>query len=210
VSRVDGRPYLQYVRKEIFEPLEMRDTWLGMPREVHEQVAERVAPMHFATGFARPQPHRFPMWSASAEACAVCRPGGSARGPIHDLGRFYVAMLGGGAGVVRPQTVEAIAARHVVGMRDRTLGYPLDRGLGVVLDSKRYCLSASWYGNRCSPRTWGHAGYMSSVAFADPENRLAVALAFNGMLDGQEGRHDLRMTSVLDAVYADLNIAAMD
>jgi CubicO group peptidase (beta-lactamase class C family) len=207
VSRIDGRSYSQYVREEIFEPLGMRDTWLGMPGEVHARIAERIAPMHFATGLAKPRPHQFPMWSATAAACAVCRPGGSARGPIHDLGRFYVAMLTGGGGVVRPQTVEAIAARHVVGMRDRTLGYPLDRGLGVVIDSKRYCRSASWFGNRCSSRAWGHAGYMSSVAFADPEHRLAVALVFNGMLEGQEGRHDIRITSVLDAVYADLGIA---
>jgi CubicO group peptidase (beta-lactamase class C family) len=209
VRRIDGRPYSRYAREEIFEPLGMRDTWLGMPPERHRDYAAeaRIAPMHFATGLMKPIPHNFALWGDTADALAVCRPGGSARGPIHDLGKFYEAMLAGGGKVIRPQAVEAISARHLVGMRDRTFGYPLDRGLGVVVDSKQYCNSATWFGNHCSKRAWGHAGYVSSVGFVDPPNKTVVALVFNGMLESQENRHDARMISTLDAVYADLGIA---
>jgi CubicO group peptidase (beta-lactamase class C family) len=156
VRRIDGRPYPRYLREEILEPLEMRDTWLGMPPERHREYAaeERIAPMHFATGLSKPIPHNFAMWGDSVEALAICRPGGSARGPVRELGKFYEAMLARGGGVIRPQTVEAISARHLVGMRDHTFGYPLDRGLGVVIDSKQYCNSAAWFGNRCSRRMW--------------------------------------------------------
>jgi CubicO group peptidase (beta-lactamase class C family) len=209
VGRIDGQPYSQYVREEIFEPLDMRDTWLGMPPERHREYAaeQRIAPMHFSTGLMKPIPHNYPFWSDSVEALAVCRPGGSARGPIHDLGKFYEAMLAGGGNIIEPQTVEAISARHLVGMRDRTFGYPLDRGLGVVIDSKQYCNSATWFGNHCSKRTWGHAGYVSSVGFVDPLNKTVVALVFNGMLESQENRHDARMISTLDAVNADLGLS---
>jgi CubicO group peptidase (beta-lactamase class C family) len=119
------------------------------------------------------------------------------------LGKFYESMLTSG-GIIRPQTVEAISARHLTGIRDDTFGYQLDRGLGIVVDSKHYCRAASWYGNRCSRRTWGHAGYYSSVGFLDPEHKVVVALVLNGMLESQEGRHDLRMISILDAAYEDL------
>jgi CubicO group peptidase (beta-lactamase class C family) len=209
VRRIDGRAYSRYVREEIFEPLGMSDTWLGMPPERHREYAadSRIAPMHFATGLMKPIPHNFALWGDSAEALAVCRPGGSARGPIHDLGKFYEAMLAGGGNLVRPQTVEAISARHLVGMRDHTFGYPLDRGLGVVVDSKQYCRAATWFGNRCSTRTWGHAGYVSSVGFVDPQNKIVLALVFNGMLESQDNRHDARMISTLDAVYEDLGLA---
>lgn len=209
VRRIDGRAYSQYVREEIFEKLGMRDTWLGMPPERHREYAanDRIAPMHFATGLIKPIPHNFALWGDGVDALAVCRPGGSARGPIHDLGKFYEAMLAGGGGIIRPQTVEAISARHLVGMRDHTFGYPLDRGLGVVVDSKQYCRASTWFGNRCSPRTWGHAGYVSSVGFVDPVNKLVVALVFNGMLESQDNRHDARVISTLDAVYDDLGLS---
>jgi CubicO group peptidase (beta-lactamase class C family) len=208
IRRIDGRSYSSYTREEIFEPLGMRDTWLGMPPERHREYAadNRIAPMHFSTGVAKPIPQMYEPWRDSEEALAICRPGGSARGPIRELGRFYEAMLSGGGGIIKPQTIEAISARHLVGMRDHTFGYPLDRGLGVVVDSKQYCNAAAWYGNRCSRRTWGHAGYMSSVGFVDPENKVVVALVFNGMLESQENRHDARMTSTLDAVYEDLGL----
>ncbi|HZC46662.1 MAG TPA: serine hydrolase domain-containing protein [Candidatus Acidoferrum sp.] len=208
VRRIDGRPYPQYVREEIVGPLGMRDTWLAMPPERHREYAaeQRIAPMHFATGLMKPIPHNYMPWGDSVEALAVCRPGGSARGPIHDLGKFYEAMLAGGGGVIRPQTVEALSTRQVVGMRDRTLGYPLDRGLGVVVDSKQYCNGATWFGNRCSKRTWGHAGYVCSVGFVDPPNKIVVALVFNGMLESQDNRHDARMISTLDAIYNDLGL----
>lgn len=181
----------------------------GCRRKRHREYAaeQRIAPMHFSTGLMKPIPHNYPFWSDSVEALAVCRPGGSARGPIHDLGKFYEAMLAGGGNIIEPQTVEAISARHLVGMRDRTFGYPLDRGLGVVIDSKQYCNSATWFGNHCSKRTWGHAGYVSSVGFVDPPSKTVVALVFNGMLESQENRHDARMISTLDAIYADLGLS---
>jgi CubicO group peptidase (beta-lactamase class C family) len=115
-------------------------------------------------------------------------------------------MLAGGKGVVTPQTIEAIAARHTVGLLDKTLGYRLDRGLGVVLDSKEYGLAAAWYGSRCSRRTWGHAGYLCSVGFVDLENQLVLAAVFNGMIDDDPALHEERMRETIDAVYADLGL----
>jgi hypothetical protein len=52
--------------------------------------------MHFGSTFKRPEPHRYEPWSNTAQAVAIERPGGNGRGPIHDLGRFYEAMLAGG------------------------------------------------------------------------------------------------------------------
>jgi CubicO group peptidase (beta-lactamase class C family) len=44
----DGRPYSQYVREEILEPLGMRNTWIGMPAARWREYGDRVAPMHSA------------------------------------------------------------------------------------------------------------------------------------------------------------------
>ncbi|MGH3053562.1 MAG: serine hydrolase domain-containing protein [Gaiellaceae bacterium] len=205
VRRRDGRPFERYVREAIFEPLGMHDSWVGMPAERHRGYGDRIAAMHMTTGDGL-TPHPFWPWAGTAEGCALCRPGGSAWGPIRELGRFYEALLAGGRNVLRPQTVEALTTRHTVGLLDRTFGVPLDRGLGVVVDSKHHGPGADWFGPHCSPRTFGHGGYVSSVGFADPEHGIAVALVFNGMTD--QPRHDARVHATLGAIYNDLGFSA--
>ena len=142
----------------------------------------------------------------SREALANCRPGGNGRGPIRELGRFYEALLDGGRDIISGETLETLITRHTVGLKDRIFNFPLDRGLGFVIDSKHYGPAAAWYGSRCSPRAFGHAGYVSSVGFADPKYGLAVALAFNGMLEAASARHDAGINAAVDAVYEDLNL----
>ena len=204
IRRLDGRPFERYVREAIFEPLGMRDSWVGMPSERHRAYGDRIAVMHMTTGDGL-IPHPYWAWTGTVEACALCRPGGSAWGPIRELGRFYEALLDGGRGILRPQTVEALTTRHTVGLLDRTFGVTLDRGLGVIVDSKHHGPGADWYGRHCSPRTFGHGGYVSSVGFADPEHGLVVTVVFNGMTD--QARHDARMRATLDALYQDLGFA---
>ncbi|HYX24135.1 MAG TPA: serine hydrolase, partial [Thermoanaerobaculia bacterium] len=102
------------------------------------------------------------------------------------------------------QTVEALTARHRAGMVDATFKHVLDWGLGFIVNSVQYGAETVpyGYGRHASARTFGHSGYRSSTGFADPERGLAVALAFNGT-PGNE-RHEMRVRSVLDAVYEDL------
>jgi CubicO group peptidase (beta-lactamase class C family) len=206
IRRLDGRDYDRYVREAIFEPLGMDDTWIGMPIERHRAYGDRIAPMH-ATEL-EPMPHPYWPWAGSAEACAVCRPGGNAWGPARELGRFYAALLNDGAWqqrrILQPESVSLMTACHSAGMLDETFQIRLDRGLGVVLDSKRYGAGSAWYGPRCSERTFGHGGYRCSVGFADPVHRLAVAVIFNGM--PSDAAHETRMHDLLEALYADLGL----
>jgi CubicO group peptidase (beta-lactamase class C family) len=61
-----------------------------------------------------------------------------------------------------------------------------------------------WFGGRASARSYGHAGYFSTVAFADPAHALVVALAFVGVREDAE--HGARTTEALDSVYRDLGL----
>jgi general secretion pathway protein D len=47
---------------------------------------------------------------------------------------------------------------------DETFKVRFVRGLGVVLDSKRYGPGADWFGAHCSERTFGHAGFRCAGA----------------------------------------------
>lgn len=197
VRRVDGRPFERYVREEVFEPLGMNDSWVGMPPERYAEYGDRIGIMHqVADGKLEP------MWKIdSPEVVARCVPGGGGRGPMRDLGRLYEALLAGGAigetRILSPQTVQAMTTRHRVGMMDETFRVPVDWGLGFVIDS-------ILYGRHASLRAFGHGGHRSSTGYVDPEYGLVVAFVTNGM--AEERAHYRRMSDISSAIYEDLGI----
>lgn len=220
--RIDGRPFDRFVRAELLEPLGMDDSWVGMPAERYRGygggAGGRIAPMWSTAGHAEragergegtPTGHG---WTSEARVTHPS-PGGNGRGPIRELGRFYEALLAGGVRrgrrVLRRETVEALTARHRVGLYDHTFQHDLDWGLGFIPDNKHHgggdpASVPYGYGRWCSRRTYGHSGYRSSAGFADPVHGLAVAICFNGTPDAEP--HRRRMQRTIEAVYRDLGL----
>ena len=194
IEHCDGRPFRDYVRSEIFEPLGMDDCWVGMPADRYDP--STIGVMHNTEAAPRALPR-----VDSAEAVVQCVPGAGGRGPMAQLATLYELLRRGGAlGEVRlltPQTVEAISARHRTGMHDETFGISIDWGLGFIVDS-------AIYGTRSSPRTFGHGGARSSVAFCDPEAELVVAVVCNGM--PEQSAHYRRMATICNTIYDDLGL----
>lgn len=208
MRRLSGRPFERYAREEIFVPLAMTDSWIGMPAETYAAEKNRLAACWDTSGEA---PARLP-WDDELNATR-CSPAGGGRGPMVDLARFYEMLLGrgrlGDVPILRPQTVEALTARHRVGMYDHTFKHVMDWGLGFIPDSKQYGDDVPYaYGGLCSRRTFGHSGYRSSTAFADPEHGLAVALAFNGL--PADAAHESRIRAVVEGVYEDLGLVTLE
>ena len=209
IHRVDGRPFSTFVREEVFEPLGMTGSWIGMPPERYRFYKEsgRIGAM-WNTGTSPPVSHG---WNTE-ERCMNPSPGGNGYGPMRELGRFYEMLLGRGTlnsrRILSPQTVEALTARHRAGMVDATFKHVLDWGLGFIVNSVQYGAETVpyGYGHHASSRTFGHSGYRSSTGFADPENGLAVALAMNGTPTNDA--HERRIRAVVDAVFTDLGLAA--
>jgi len=205
IQRAGGRPFSTYVREEIFEPLEMADSWIGMPAERYLDYREagRIGTMWNTEG----EEPKEQGWGTE-ERVTRPSPGANGYGPIRELGRFYEMLLGRGSRnghrLLLPQTVEAFTTPHRIGMTDVTFKHVLDWGLGFIVNSIQYGAETVpyGYGHHASSRTFGHSGYRSSAGFADPEQGLAVALAFNGT--PADERHEQRIRSVLDALYEDL------
>ena len=205
VRQVDGRPFSLYVREAIFLPLGMEDSWIGMPRQRYQAYGDRLGIM-VDTARGKLTPHRY----TSPEAASQSVPGGNAYGPMHDLGRFYHMLAGGGtfdhARLLSPESVALMITRQREGMFDETFRHKMDWGLGLIIDSNRYGADTVpyGYGRHSSERTFGHGGAQSSVGFCDPENELVAAVVFNGMPG--EPKHNLRMRNFLTAVYEDLGL----
>lgn len=198
VAHADGRPFTEFVRDEIFVPLGMPDCWIGMPEERFDAYGDLIGVMH-DTSLDPPRPFD---GTGSRATATDCVPGAGGRGPMWQLGRLMEMLRGRGAldgvPILRRPTVEAITARHRVGMYDETFGLEMDWGLGLIVDS-------IIYGRFASDRTYGHGGARSSVAFHDPVADVIVALVCNGMAPRET--HYPRMAALCDAVYTDLGAA---
>jgi CubicO group peptidase (beta-lactamase class C family) len=233
VRRLDGRPFAGYVREEVFVPLGMDDCWIGMPAERYRGYLEAGRLAQPWNTDPKPRPH---VWDEEPYVTR-CSPGGNGWGPMHELGRFYEMLLAGGAldgrRLLQPQTVEALLARHRVGMVDHTFRQVMDWSLGLIPNSRPGLLETLdelrrldrgaeagdaaaatstpdvplpyHYGPHASRHTVGHSGYRSSTAFVDRAHGLVVALAVTGT--PSDLAHATRFRELLTAIYEDVGLA---
>jgi CubicO group peptidase (beta-lactamase class C family) len=205
VRRLDGRAFDAYVSEEIFEPLDMADSWLALTPERFAAYGDRLAVMHLTTDPRRPlhrQPHEWPSEYATVHAAR------SALGPVAELVNLFEALAADGGDVLLAQTKAAMCARHRVGLLDETFGQIIDWGLGVMVNSWHYRKRpASYgYGDHAGWRAFGHGGAESGLAWADPENDLVAAVVCNGMPG--EARNHRRTQRIVNALYKDLGLDA--
>lgn len=210
VQRVDGRAFDAYVAEEVFEPLDMPDSWMALPPTRFDAYRRdgRIGTMWDTTRKASPQP--MPGFD-DGRALSKVLPSGSGVGPMRDLVRLVTCLLHGGEldghRVLSRQTVDTMAARHRAGLVDETFGMVIDWGLGLLVNSFHYRDRPTSYGfgRHTSRRAAGHGGRQSSLAFFDPAHGLAVALCCNGM-PGEPANHR-RTQPVLTALYEDLALS---
>jgi CubicO group peptidase (beta-lactamase class C family) len=186
-ERLTGEAFAELVRTEIFGPLGLMDSWIGMPVQVYREYRDRFAIM---PGFASSGTEAWVTWG---------RPTGGAHGPIGDLGRFFGALLE--HRLVSAPVLEAITTRHLCGAYDETLRATVDRGLGFQLGSS---YAGHSFGAHASRRAFGHGGRNWCQALADPVHGLAVAVYWNGRPDNRA--HAERQPALLSAVYEDLGL----
>ena len=204
VRRASGKPVEEFLRSELFLPLGMNSSSLALTEEEVERLGSRLA-FVYDTSDETPKPKEG--WNG-AEGLTRARPGGSARGQIDDLGRFYEALLNGGKSVLQPETVELMTSRQRIGMFDETFQFKMDWGLGFIINSNRDGFQMPYgFGRYASPDTFGHSGNQAACAFADPKHRLVVAWACNGMPG--ERKHQQRQRAINNSIYEDLGLTGL-
>ena len=189
VRRIDGRPIRQFLEEEITGPLNMRDTYVGLPASLEDRVS-KVHAMEDCDRPAMVSTYNHP------EAHQAVQPAGGGIATARDIARFYAMMGGGGslggAGVFNSDTVTEVTGLQVEGM-DHTLERQVRRTLGLVLADRRM-----GYPEHLMPKSFGHAGAGTSVGWADPELGLAMAYITNGFRAEQSNMH--RLSSISQGV----------
>ena len=113
VSRVSGEPYEQYIERHIFAPLGMRNASFRQP------LPANLRPL-MAEGY-RPgvdKPYGFELVGPA--------PAGSLSASGEDMGRFMIAHLNNGAGILQPKTAQLMHSRAnlpIPGLNGMALGF---------------------------------------------------------------------------------------
>ena len=202
VRRLSGTAVEEFARANVFSPAGMNHSSLALRREEIRTFGDRMAFVYDTSGEA-PRPKQ--EWN-SDEGMTRCRPGGSARGPVRELGKFYETLLAGGGTLLRPGTVHTLITRQRTGMLDETFQFAMDWGLGFIINSNRNGFQMPYgYGRYASGDSFGHSGNQISCAFADPDHGLVVAWVCNGMPG--ERKHQKRQRALNNAIYEDLGLA---
>ncbi len=170
VHQVSGQTIQQFVRKEIFEPLGMADSWLGVTPDRKDRLA-----------FVRqPKEMEGSDWGWMSDYwLALGAPwGGLVTTPL-DLARFCLMTLGGGTlGKVRllsRATVRTMTTNQFLAMP----GIPEEErrcrpwGLGWRLNWPGTSVN---FGDLLGPRAFGHWGSTGTVCWLDPDTETFCIL----------------------------------
>jgi CubicO group peptidase (beta-lactamase class C family) len=160
-QRITGIGFAEFLGKEIFTPLGMSRTALGLGRfKVEETIrcqTEHAAP-EAGAGAADAQSWD---WN-SAYWRKLGAPWGGAHGTAADVARFLWAFLEPEAGPLRVETARLMIQNHTEGLGAR-------RGLG-------FALGPEGFGKGCSLRSFGHSGSTGTLAWADPEAGISCVI----------------------------------
>lgn len=208
--RVDGgaRSFCQMMQDEIFDPLGMQDTGIGLRPDLESR---RVTIRALDRG-GTPFPLEFLETFNDLRSAAI--PGGGGYSTVRDLARFYQAWLDGGvlAGrrILSPAIVDLATRNHTGSMCDRffelvriPMGwdeFPAYRGLGFFMRGEK--LGPTYFGTMASPRSFGHPGASSTMAWADPERELLFVGLTAGLI--HESEHLLRFQQLSDLVISSI------
>lgn len=210
LRRLEGgkRPFAQICADEIYGPLKMKDSHMGVRPDMRERLVPLKAldtesvpyPMSMLEGFDQPALH------------PAAIPGGGSRSTVFDLARFYQMWLNGGeldgVRLLSPAIVDLATTIHTGDQGDRLFELlrvmnrwphiPANRGLGFWIRGTG--IFPSHFGNLASSRTFGHAGASSIMAWADPARELVFVGLTAGLIS--EARSILRFHLLSDLAEA--------
>ncbi len=176
VERVSGTRLRDFEKREIFDPLGMKNSALGMG-------GRKISDTAWCQESPRANSEDLQSFGANSPYWRdMGHPWGGMHSTTLDLAILLQAFLNGGAyagtRVFSPATVAAMT-------RDQNAALHAPWGLGWGLAG-----SSVWayFGELVSPRTFGHCGATGTVAWADPERKLLCVILTTRPLSDDNGR----------------------
>jgi CubicO group peptidase (beta-lactamase class C family) len=165
VERVTKMPLAQFEQQELFKPLKMKHSSLGLGERPLKDTA-RVQ----GDSFAENEKDLDRYGANSRYLRQLGHPWGGMHSNVDDLGVFLQMFLNGGIydgkRILGRATVQAMTMDQ-----NKGLGHPWGLGWGLRT-------SSAWnaFGDLSSDRTFGHSGASGTVAWADPQRELLCVI----------------------------------
>jgi CubicO group peptidase (beta-lactamase class C family) len=165
VQRVTKMPLHQFEERELFAPLKMKSSSLGLGKRALADTA-RVQ----GDSFAQTEKDLERYGANSLYLRKLGHPWGGMHSTVDDLGIVLQMFLNGGVydgkRILGRPTVEAMTTD-----RNKRLGHAWGLGWGLQT-------SSAWnaFGDLASERTFGHSGASGTVAWADPQRELLCVI----------------------------------
>ena len=193
IERASGQHFESFVKDHILNPLQLRNTFIGLP----DEQSSRALPIRYCgvelsrqeyeeMGFPVP-----PETEVTEDAVlsfnerdvqASGIPGGGAFSNAEDMAIFYQALLHGGTNQERLWQDDMLANAKTIrnsNLKDPVFKKAANRGLGLVIsgDSDR---NYRGFGKTNSPFAFGHNGAGGQLCWADPETGLSFVYLTSG------------------------------
>ncbi len=159
-QRITGQRFRDYLDAEVFHPLGMRRTVMGLAPFTMDDVMTSQVEFAAAEGGAGDPSTKDWDWN-SAYWRDLGAPWGGAHSTAVDIERFLRSFLDADGHVLKPETVLAMRTSH-------TSGLSASRGLGWLM--------GSGFAEGCSEATYGHGGSTGTSCWCDPERGLSFVI----------------------------------
>ena len=179
--KVTGVTFAKFIEKEVFRPLGMSKTSLGLGARAKSE----ILPLQAAPALTDAARKSWESWNWNSEYWfKLGAPWGDAMGSASDIARFYAEFLNLSGNILKPATEHLmITNQSSDGVKASGLGFDLPPNAGSPA---------------CSPRTFGHNGSAGTLSWADPVTGT-ICIVFTTLYEAAVRRHPNNLASDLIA-----------
>jgi CubicO group peptidase (beta-lactamase class C family) len=206
IEVVTGESLAVYLRKNIFDPLKMNDTWFYLPKEKRDRLVPLYAHDKDDRLFITNTYGMIPMVDyPKAEDHNYYAGGGGLSSTAMDYARFIQALLNGGQldgkRILSRRTIEMMTSDQMIALNRNGNGYSKIPGFTYCLG---FSLITEEAGGMClkSPGTYEWGGAFSTKFFIDPAEKL-IFVGMDNIAPNHHGYFWNRITALIYGAIQD-------
>lgn len=179
IEKVSGTPLPELLRRDLFEPLLMLDSWLGIPSADFEELQSTLVPCELPIWQQQAVDWN---WNSRYWRC-LGAPWGGMTSTSTDLGRLAVCMLNQGMAsdhqaLIHPLVISSVTQNQTCHMSGLPESERLHRpwGLGWRFNWPDH---STCFSDFVSPETYGHWGATGTLIWIDPKTKIWCVILTN-------------------------------